>query len=121
MSNTKHTPLFWLYVIAALVGIAATWYHNLAFIEFYGEFSLGTFIRDSNINAAASSIAIDITVVAVVFSIWSFVEARRVGMSFWWVYFALTFFIALAFAMPLFLAMRERALQRTAQATHAGI
>ena len=115
MQRTTYTPLFWLYLIAAVVGIAATWYHNLAFIEHYGEFSLATFISDSNINAAASSIAIDITVVAVVFSIWSFIEARRLGMRLWPFYFVLTFLIALAFAMPLFLAMRERALQRADQ------
>jgi len=48
------------------------------------------------------------------FLIWSFVEARRLTMPYWWIYALLTFSIALAFALPLFLLNRERRIAETA-------
>ena len=74
----------------------------------HGGFPIITFIADNYANYASASISNDILVVTVVFLIWSFIEARRLSMSYWWVYAVLTFSIALAFALPMFLLNRER-------------
>ena len=99
----------------AIIGLVATWYYNLQFIAHYGDFELEQFIADNYVNAASGSIANDIIVAGITFSIWVFFEARRLGMQFWWLYVLLTFGIAIAFAFPLFLLMRERKLQQGSQ------
>lgn len=50
----------------------------------------------------------DIAVILVVFFYCSFFEARRLQMKHWWIYVPLSIGVALAFAYPLFLLMRER-------------
>lgn len=50
----------------------------------------------------------DLLVAAVVFLIWSRVEARRLGMDRWWIYPLVTVGIGLSCAFPLFLWARER-------------
>lgn len=101
-----------VYAIFAIVGICVTWYFNLQAAELNPDFSLSAFIADNYVNPSSASIMNDIAVVCVVFFFWSFFEARKLGMRFWWVYVPLTLVIAIAFAFPLFLLMRERALNR---------
>lgn len=98
----------WIYAIIAITGVAATWHFNLQFIAEHGGLPIGRFIADVYVNAASSSIGNDLLVVVAAFLVWSFAEARRLGMGHWWVYPILTFGIAIAFAMPFFLWMRER-------------
>ncbi len=100
------------YAIMALVGVCATWYFNLQAMDLDPNFSFASFVRDNYVNPSSASIANDIAVILVVFFFWSFVEARRLGMRHCWVYVPLSILIALAFAFPLFLLMRERALER---------
>ena len=98
------------YGLMALVGVCVTWYFNLRAMEMDPNFSLGSFIRDNYVNPSSASIMNDISVVLVVFFFWSFFEARKLGMKHWWVYVPLSLLIAIAFAYPLFLLMRERAI-----------
>ena len=105
---TEHRQI--IFGLTALVGVAATWYWNLQFMAGYGEFSVLAFVADAYANPAAASISSDILVVTFAFLFWSLLEARRLGMKHWWVYLLLTFGIAMAFAFPLFLLMRERRL-----------
>ncbi|MEL7296930.1 MAG: DUF2834 domain-containing protein [Pseudomonadota bacterium] len=100
------------YAISALVGLVATWWHNLKAGALTADFSLRQFISDNYVNHASASITNDIIVVAIVFSVWCFFESRRQGLRYWWAYVIATFAIALAFAFPLFLFVRERSLQR---------
>lgn len=105
-SRTRQT----VFGLAALVGIVVTWYYNIQFMEAYGGFSLIQYVADNYVNAASASISNDILVVVFTFLFWSFYEARRLGMRHWWVYVVLTFAVAIAFAFPLFMLMRERRL-----------
>lgn len=104
-SNTKQS----FYGLMAVVGICVTWYFNLQAMQ-DPNFSYASFIRDNYVNPSSASIMNDIAVVLVVFFVWSFFEARKLGMKHWWVYVPLSIGIAIAFAYPLFLLMRERAL-----------
>ena len=111
MSSIKQV----FYAVMAIVGVCATWYFNLQAMELDPNFSFASFVHDNYVNPSSASIANDIAVILVVFFFWSFVEARRLNMKHWWVYVPLSIGIALAFAYPLFLLMRERALSKLSQ------
>ena len=97
------------YAALAAIGLVATWYFNLRFIsESGGTFSAVEFVRAGYANSASASLSNDLLVGTLAFTIWSFAEARRLGMRRWWIYPALTFGVAFAFAFPLFLFVRER-------------
>jgi len=113
--NTSSKKLQVLYGVCAVAGVMCTMYFNMQFMNEHSGFSLITFIEENYANYASASISNDILVVTVVFLIWSFIEARRLSMSYWWVYAVLTFSIALAFSMPLFLLMRERRIAARAE------
>ncbi len=98
------------YGLCAVAGVVATGYFNLQFIGQHGGFSAWTFITENYVNHASASISNDLLVVVVAFLGWSFVEARRLNMRHWWAYVVLTFVVAIAFALPLFLLNRERKL-----------
>jgi hypothetical protein len=91
-----------LYGICAVAGLVFTMYFNIQFMIEHGGFSVNTFVAENYLNNASASISNDILVVTAAFLIWSFVEARRLSMSYWWVYAVLTFSVAIAFALPLF-------------------
>lgn len=101
-----------LYLALAGLGLAATWYWNVQHIiaqapgTSLGD-SIAAFLRDAYANPASSSLTNDIGVVALAFVVWSFFEARRLQMPRWWLYPFLTFGVAAAFAVPLFLWQRE--------------
>jgi len=106
LSSSQKLQVF--YGICAAAGAVLTMYYIIQFMVDHGGFSLVTFMADNYVNPASAAITNDILVVVVVFLVWSFIEARRLSMAYWWVYVVLTFTIAIAFALPLFLLNRER-------------
>ena len=95
----------------AVIGLIATWTYNVLFIQEHGGFSLALYISENYANYASGSISNDILVVVIAFFVWSFVEAKKLRMKHWWAYVPLTFCVAIAVALPLFLMMRERKLR----------
>lgn len=65
-------------------------------------------------NATASSLAVDLFIAASAASIFIIIEGNRLQMKRPWLYVAVSFVTAVAFAFPLFLAMRERRIRATA-------
>ena len=110
-SQTVKLQIF--YGICTLAGIIATMHFNIQFIIEHQGFSVETFIAENYANNASASISNDFLVILAVFIIWSFFEAKRLAMPYWWLYILLTFGVALAFSLPLFLLMRERYLARS--------
>ncbi|WP_247826698.1 DUF2834 domain-containing protein [Arthrobacter antioxidans] len=97
-----------LYCTAAIVGLIGTWSFNLAFVP---TPEAPSYFEGWWVNAASSSIAVDVIVVAVVACIFFVVEALRLGRT-WLVVTAvilipLSFAVAIAFTFPLFLGLRE--------------
>ena len=105
-----HPVLVAGYLILSLVGLVGTWWFNLSFVAAGGTDYLGSWFA----NAASSSAAVDIIVMAVVASIAMVAEGRRLG----WrplslvLLVVLSFALAVSFTFPLFLALRERTLLR---------
>lgn len=93
------------YFVLAAVGLVGTWYFN---IQFAGRSSDLGYVQSWFVNPASSSAAMDIIVTAVAANVFFVSEGMRLGWSKWaWVFIPLTFLVALAFAFPLFLALRE--------------
>jgi hypothetical protein len=107
MTSTHKQTLFGLLSAAGLIG---TWYFNIQFMQEGGSSGAARFISDSYANNASSSISNDVTVTAIAFLVWSYFEAKRLAMKWWWLFVPLTIGIALACAFPLFLMLRERKL-----------
>jgi hypothetical protein len=104
--------LMYYYGVLALVGLGLTWHYNITYMRENAGFSLLGFVQAGFVNPAAASLSCDILVVALAASVWMVVEARRIGMRHGWVFPLLGWFVAMAFAIPLFWALRERRLAR---------
>ncbi len=95
-----------IYLLLAVSGLVLTWYHNIRFaLEGAG---LNDFVQDAMVNHAGSSLTLDVAVAAITFVIWMWHECHRLAMPGRWLYMVATFAIAVAFAFPFFLFMRER-------------
>lgn len=97
-----------IYGVLAIAGLSLTWYHNIHFALQHGTMDIGVFIAECFANHASSSISWDVTIAAVTFLTWSNIESKRLQMKGWPVIVVLTFGVALAFAFPLYLLLRER-------------
>ena len=104
-----------VYGVLAVLGLVLPWYFNLQMIA-AGNMGFSSFLAGVFANPASSSIGVDILVGATAFNVWMVGEARRLRMKHVWLYIALTFVIAFAFACPLFLFMRERKLREARSA-----
>lgn len=99
------------YLVLAVIGLAGTWYFNLQYAPGPGGAS---YLEAWFANSASSSAAVDVIVAAVAASVFYLREGHRLGMRWAWLLVPATFVGALAFTLPLFLALRERALARVA-------
>jgi len=96
-----------IYGLIALGALIATWFQNIRFFQQDENGGLGGFIEDSYANAASSSITNDLVFVVIAAFVLMAVEARRLGIRHLWVYFLMSFTVAISVALPLFLLARE--------------
>lgn len=108
------------YGIAGVAGLTLTWYFNLRFIAAAGPTG---YVRAWFANDASSSAAVDLIVVSTAVSVFMMAEGRRLAMRVPLLYVVLGFVVAMAFALPLFLLGRERAMNRSrvVRATRRGV
>jgi hypothetical protein len=99
--------LVYIYGLLAAAGLALTWHYNLAYMRDNDGFDVAGFVAGGFANPAAASLSCDILVVALAASLWMVVEARRLGIRHAWVWPGLGWLVAMAFAVPLFFAVRE--------------
>lgn len=99
------TPIQLLYLALSACGVVGTWYFNLQ-IE-----NLSSFFTDAWASPLSSSLSMDLTVVVLAFFVFMLTERRRRVLSpvTIGVLMVLTFAVAVAFTLPLFLFLRERA------------
>ena len=101
-----------VYLIIAILGLIGTWTLNILAI-----LSNSSFVGEWFSNPPATqSLQVDLLVVAVAAGVFIIVEGRRIGMRRAWVFLPLAAITAAAFAVPLFLALRERKLAERAPA-----
>jgi hypothetical protein len=116
------------YAGIAALALLATWSQNLAFFA-EGEGAAAGFVSATGrfwaatyANPASRSITIDLVLLIVPLLAWMVIEARRLGIRFVWLYFALGCLVAISVTFPLFLIARERRLAVRGEApTELGI
>lgn len=105
-----------VFLILAIAGLIGTWTYNIIAIieqrDFFGDwFGSGP---------AVGSLTMDLLIMAVAACAFIVIEGRRLGMRHLWAYIVFAGLTAIAFTFPLFLANRERHLQRSAASAEAG-
>lgn len=115
-ADTRNTisPIASVYLGLAILGALSTWTFNLRALNELGDaFTPAAFLRVGfEGSALLGSLAADFWVGSTASLIWMINEGLRLQMRRLWVYVILTFMIAWAFSLPLFLFMRERRLSR---------
>lgn len=116
-ASSRVTPLMAIYLVSALIGLVSTWYFNIQHVMTSDiPFTPATFVASGMTTPMSSSLTCDFLVLTGVALIWMVIEARRLKIPYLAAYLVMTFALAIAFAFPLFLFARERALAR--QAVH---
>ncbi len=104
----KFTPLSIIYLLFSIAGIIVPWYFNISHVMFGDTpFSFAQFWKEGTDSYLSKSLTWDFIIGGSPVIIWMMVEARKIGMRFAWVFLILTFMVAFAFAVPLFLFCRE--------------
>ena len=103
------------YYITAIAGLVIGWYFNIQYMTQYGaQAGWAHWTGLLFVNPASASGGQDLIIAnAIIFPIWSFIEARRAKMAAGWLYFPMSVLTSYAFALALFLAVRERQLRQT--------
>ena len=103
----KHEIRSRWYFAVALLGLVTAWLFNA-----WAVFEQANYLTAWFGSAVDWVLSIDLLLVIVTAATFMIVEGRRLKMRFVWLYFVLSGLTAFAFTFPLFMAFRERALQR---------
>ncbi len=101
-----------IYLILSILGLCYTGFYNFQYFQTALEPSLLNFFKDAKCSYPAQSLGTDLTVVVATFFVFYIPDAIRLKIRFWWVLIPLTFVLAIAFTFPLYLYLRERALEK---------
>lgn len=77
----------------------------------HGLLSFDGYFRGWGESLPAAQLALDVTIAFVAFALWAAWEGRRLKMRSWWVPVPASLLVGLCFGVPLFLLLRERAIQ----------
>ena len=116
----RNTPASALEAVYHAIGLAALligWYFNFAYFRQYGaEAGWWHWTTLLFVNPASASGAQDLIIANVfLFPLWTILDGRSSGMKASWIYFPVSLITSFAFAMALFLAMRDRQLRWNAR------
>jgi len=102
-----------VYYVVGLCSLGLGWYFNVRYTNLYGH--RATYVNYTKLlfnNWAADSAAQDYVIVnLVLLPLWTIVDGRRRGLRIAWIFFVMSLFTSLAFALSMFLALMERQLR----------
>ncbi len=106
----RPTLLEGLYVTFAVAALGLGWYFNVRYVHQTGSSATyWNFTKAIFANPAADSAAQDTVIVnLVLLPLWTIVDGRRRGLRHAWIFFVMSLFTSLAFAMGFYLAFVER-------------
>jgi Terpene cyclase DEP1 len=109
----RPTVLEGLYYLFGFVSLGLGWYFNVRYTHQYGsQASYVDYTKSLFSNWASDSAAQDYIMVNVVlFPLWSITDGRRRGIRIPWIFFVMSLFTSLAFAVAFYLAFVERQLR----------
>ncbi|WP_321487948.1 DUF2834 domain-containing protein [uncultured Hyphomonas sp.] len=99
-------------LVYALLAIAGAALPLSQFLPWFMEHGLDVprFIADLFATRIGGFFGWDVIVSAVVLTVFILIEGRRIGLRHLWLPIACTFSVGVSFGLPVFLALRERAL-----------
>ncbi|HVA05175.1 MAG TPA: DUF2834 domain-containing protein [Acidimicrobiales bacterium] len=103
-------PVEGIFYVVGVVSLLLGWYFNVRYTHLYGhKASYVNYTKALFSNWAADSAAQDYIIVNVVlFPLWSIFDGRRRGLKAPWIFFVMSLFTSLAFAVAMYLAFIER-------------
>jgi len=104
-----------LLVLLGVVGLVGTWAQGLGYLDHGLVGGNVQFWKDTVATPAGTFLVVDMVVLAAAVFILMFAEGRRLGIGTGWLwgYFLLSLFVAISFAVPVFLAHRQRRIRLT--------
>jgi hypothetical protein len=114
IARARTPAIAWVYLALSAIGLCSTMTFNVLAIKLFGSaYTPAAFVRAGfEGSPILGSLASDFWVGSLASVIWMVAEGRSLGMRRIAWYIVLTLLIAWAFALPLFLFMRERHLAR---------
>lgn len=103
--------------VVALVALLVGWYFNFEYFRQYGdEAGWLHWTEQLFVNPASASGGQDLIIGnLILLPLWTVLDGRRTGMKISWWYFPMSLLTSYAFAIALFLAVRERQLRWNAR------
>jgi hypothetical protein len=111
----KSKVLVAVYLLTAFLALLMSWAHLPAYFGSGFADANIQFWNDAlfNANPAGKFLAVDVLFLAFACNVWMFIEARRIGVKYVYVYVIAGIVIAISVAFPLFMAARELRLVAT--------
>ena len=102
-----------VYYLTALAALVVGWYFNFRYMREYGaDATWANWTKLLFVNPASASGGQDLLFAnVVIYPLWTFFDGRRSGMRHNWLWFPVSAITSFAFAMALFLALKERQLR----------
>ncbi|HEY1076376.1 MAG TPA: DUF2834 domain-containing protein [Fontimonas sp.] len=110
---TRGSAFEWACYLIALPALIIGWYFNFQYMRGYGD-QVGWWHWTTLlfVNPASASGGQDLIIAnLLLFPMWTIIDARRSGVRAGWFYFVMSLITSFAFAMALFMAVRERQLR----------
>jgi len=123
--TTHSTPRFTatelLLVALGVIGLIGTWAQGFHYLGHGLVAGNVLFWQETVATPASTFLVVDILVLAAGAFVLMFAEGRRSGLGagWLWTYFLLSLFVAVSFAVPVFLAHRQRRIRQTRPAEAA--
>ena len=94
------------YLVMMIAGTLVPWLFFGRFVADNG-LDLPGFVAGLFANGAAGGFSSDVVISALVFWVWSYGDARRNGITRWWLVLPATALVGLSLSLPFYLWMRE--------------
>jgi hypothetical protein len=96
-----------IYAVLAALGVILPMYYNLQYVGAGGNLLVDFFTVPLQ-NAVTASLLFDLLIAFAAFNVLLFTEGRRLGNRNFWLCVAVSWLVAFAAGLPLFLLLRER-------------
>ena len=110
-----------VYLIFCVLGVLLPYSQFLPWVVAHRGVPLGLFLRELFANRIGGFFGMDVLVSAVVLIFFLRREGQRLGVRPLWLPIAGTFAVGVSLGLPLFLYLRESALEKTASAASASV
>jgi|SRR5208283_1906706 len=104
-----------LYLVLCLAGVLVPYWQFLPWVMQHG-LNLGLFVRELFANRIGAFFGMDVVVSAVALIVFSRIEGARVGVRRRWLVVLAILTVGVSLGLPLFLYLRELALERKPEA-----